>query len=199
MNPRTAHAAASRGFTLIELLVTIALIGILLGIAAPSFITFQRNSELTTTVNSFLAAASAARAEAMKRGLNAYVVPRTAGNWATGWVAFVDGGATATADNVASRATTSNAADIRVTTADPIPARVSVQIVSDATAFNQAGVYYLRFNGQGYPTSFAGGFSGGAVQFTNGITTRRVVMNSSGRLRSCGSTDADCTPTPTGF
>ena len=100
MNRHTSRPVFCRGFTLIELLVTIALIGILLALAAPSFTTFQRNSELTTTVNSFIASATAVRAEAMKRGMNAYVVPRTAGNWAGGWVAFVDTDNSATASNL---------------------------------------------------------------------------------------------------
>ena len=63
------------GFTLIELMVTVAIGAVLMMVAAPSFIGFQRNSEMTSLTNALLAAANTARAEAMKTGMNAFVVP----------------------------------------------------------------------------------------------------------------------------
>ena len=55
---------AGAGFTLIELMVTLAIAAVLMMVAAPSFVGFQRNSEMTSVTNSLLAAANAARAEA---------------------------------------------------------------------------------------------------------------------------------------
>nr|MDH4446330.1 prepilin-type N-terminal cleavage/methylation domain-containing protein [Acidovorax sp.] len=73
------------GFTLIELVVTIAIAAVLMAVAAPSFIGFQRNSELTSVTNSLISATNAARAEAMKTGMNAFVVPTANGNdWSAG-------------------------------------------------------------------------------------------------------------------
>ena len=78
------------GFTLIELMVTIAIASILLMIATPSFVAFQRNSELTSLANSFIAAVNATRGEAMKVGRHAMAVPADGTNWSSGWTVFVD-------------------------------------------------------------------------------------------------------------
>ena len=91
LRPPPAHARAA-GFTLIELMVTIAIAAILLMIGVPSFVAFQRNSELTSATNSLVAAISAAKGEAMKRGQSAVVVPTPPSNsWKDGWTVFVDG------------------------------------------------------------------------------------------------------------
>ncbi|OUM04123.1 GspH/FimT family pseudopilin [Variovorax sp. JS1663] len=89
MNKRRPHAGAS-GFTLIELLVAIAIAVILLMIGVPSFVTFQRNSELTSATNTLVAAINAARGEAMKRSMSALIVPASGSDWGTGWTVFVD-------------------------------------------------------------------------------------------------------------
>ncbi|WP_053845538.1 GspH/FimT family pseudopilin [Paracidovorax avenae] len=86
-----SHVRPARGFTLIELMVTIALVAIMLAIAAPSFVSFKRNSELTSIANNFLAALNAARTEAMKRNMFAMVMPANNDNdWSQGWTVFVD-------------------------------------------------------------------------------------------------------------
>ena len=79
----------SAGFTLIELVVTIAIAAVLAALAVPSFIQYQRNSELTSLTNSLLAAVNAAKGEAMKTGRNAFVIPKGSG-WNSGWIVYVD-------------------------------------------------------------------------------------------------------------
>ena len=79
----------SRGFTLIELIMVMAIIVVLAVVAIPNFVTFQRNSQLTSTANGLLASINAARGEAMKRNQTAFVVPNTGTDWTTGWKVFV--------------------------------------------------------------------------------------------------------------
>ena len=59
--------AAMRGFTLIELMVAIAIAALLVILAAPSFITFLRNSEIRSTSESIINGLRAAAAEAANR------------------------------------------------------------------------------------------------------------------------------------
>jgi type IV fimbrial biogenesis protein FimT len=93
----------SRGFTLIEVLVVIAIVGILVGLAAPSFSSMIRSSGMTSTVNTFLADMRYARSEAIRRGggvvmcrsSNPEAVNPTCGTgsivgWESGWIIFHD-------------------------------------------------------------------------------------------------------------
>ena len=89
----------SHGFTLTELLVALAVAGLMLGLAAPSFDLFRRNNRLTAAANDFLAATQVARTEAIKRQLPvsmcASANPTNAGAACSGppfngWIVFVD-------------------------------------------------------------------------------------------------------------
>lgn len=92
------HAVSSRGFTLVELLVTVAIIAILAGLAAPSFVQFLARQAVTSQANEFASALRTARSEALKRGLPVRVCrianPATAtptcattvGDWRNGWL-----------------------------------------------------------------------------------------------------------------
>nr|WP_264080799.1 GspH/FimT family pseudopilin [Paracidovorax avenae] len=81
---RRLVARHARGFTLIELMVTMVLVAVLLRIGIPSFVSFQRNSELTSAANGLLSSVNSARTEAMKRNMNAGVVPASGSSWAGG-------------------------------------------------------------------------------------------------------------------
>jgi type IV fimbrial biogenesis protein FimT len=93
---------SSSGFTLIEAMVVISLTAILVAIGVPSFRTFTATRAVTAHVSELAGAIRLARAEAIKRGTNVTIC-RTAdpnadppvcsnGDWATGWVVFVDRG-----------------------------------------------------------------------------------------------------------
>lgn len=80
-----------RGFTLIEALVVIALIAVLLGVAAPSFVTFTASQRVKTASFDLYAALTFARSEAIKRRQAVTVAPASGTDWATGWTVSVGG------------------------------------------------------------------------------------------------------------
>ena len=181
-----------RGFTLIELMVTLAIASVLMMVAAPSFVGFQRNSEMTSVTNSLLAATSAARAEAMKTGMNALVVANGDGSsWSAGWTVFVD----RDRDNAYSAT-----ADTTVMVQAATPSYITI------TGNNNAALTpaYIMFSSSGYAKSY--GTSPGVPNLALSIVrndvpsaqaaaeTRRLVVGRSGRVRSCRpSTDSSCT------
>ncbi|MDD5275586.1 MAG: GspH/FimT family pseudopilin [Methylovulum sp.] len=87
------------GFTLVELLVTIAIIGITLGLAVPSFNTFISNTRMVSATNNLVDALNIARSKAISTHFNTVVAPITAGNWGSGLQVFTDKNNNATADN----------------------------------------------------------------------------------------------------
>ena len=187
----------SAGFTLIELIVTVAIGAVLMMVAAPSFIGFQRNSEMTSLTNALLAAANTARAEAMKTGMNALVVPSGNGSdWTAGWVVFVD----KNRDNAYSAT-----ADTTVLVQGATPSYITITGTGNA-AISPAS--YIMFDSSGYAKSY--GSSPGVANLTLSIVrsdvpsaqadaeTRRIVVALTGRVRSCRpSTDSACTSSAT--
>lgn len=181
----SARPSAARGFTLIEILVTFSVLAVMLVLAAPSFVAFQRNSELTTTANSFLASLAVARAEATKRQLNAFVEAGSpdsaaAGTWASGWFAYID------VDNSHGYTT----GDILLSKSDALPNSVEVNVTAAATAFvdASAGVNrpYVMFNGSGFRRTLGGAFvTDGVLELRNvvGGEIRCIAASPSGRMR----------------
>ena len=182
----------SRGFTLIELMITVSIAAILMMVAVPSFTAYRRNAELTSVANKVVGSINAARGEALKRGMTAFIVPLDNGtNWDVGWAAFVDKSAT--------RQQTYNAtAEGVVSIQQAVPSGISV--VDNRTAPDNG---YLMFDASGFSRTKAGGF--GALALTiqrNDVAaadlpqqTRFVIVSSTGRVRVCkplSSDDAKC-------
>ncbi len=193
---RTVRAAGAAGFTLIELLVTISILAILLSLAVPSFITFQKNSELTSAANSLVSALNAARSEAMKRNLNAMVVPLDSGrtNWSKGWIVFVD----TDLDGVYTAGT-----DQLLFTRDALPSYIAVT-GTDSAALTPS---YILYNGSGFLRTTAGASAtnttlsiarndvSGSVGYAQ---IRRLKVALTGRIRVCtptSGTDVACAAT----
>jgi len=97
-------ASRSKGFTLIELIITIAVLGVVISLAAPSFNSLIRNTKSTTLTGEFVAALNFARTEAIKRGRNISICPSldkiscaTKDDWTKGWIVAIDDATSITA------------------------------------------------------------------------------------------------------
>jgi type IV fimbrial biogenesis protein FimT len=80
------------GFTLIELMITVSILGILLGIGLPSFVTFINNNKITDEANSLIYSLHMARSEAIKRGTDVQVALAFIPDWdsLSGWKVIAD-------------------------------------------------------------------------------------------------------------
>ncbi|MFN4325463.1 MAG: GspH/FimT family pseudopilin [Azonexus sp.] len=87
------------GVTLVELMITLAVLGVLLAIAVPSFNALIASSRVSASTNELLAAMAQSRSEAIRRGQRVVLCIQdpnnpgqctNAGSWEQGWMAFVD-------------------------------------------------------------------------------------------------------------
>ncbi|MEP6720203.1 MAG: GspH/FimT family pseudopilin [Variovorax sp.] len=190
MNP--LHRRRPAGFTLIELMVTLTIGAILLMIAAPSFVSFQRNSELTSAANSLVAAINAARGEAMKRGMSAVLVPASGtSDWSQGWTVFVDMNRNQAFDS---------ATDVLVLQQRALSSYFTAS--GEGTAKDTPA--YIMFDASGYTKTSTATFRSLTMTITrNDLTgtaqteqTRRIVIAKTGRARTCRpAADTSCTTT----
>lgn len=81
---RPTRKHESRGFTIIEVLVVVAVVGVLVAVAVPSFGTFMQSTRLRSASSGLYEALTIARSEAIKRGVSVTVSP-VGGAWAAGW------------------------------------------------------------------------------------------------------------------
>ncbi len=73
------------GFTIIELMIVVVVLGVLMGIAVPSFMEMIKNNRITTNANEFATACSLARIEAVKRGTGTVIVANAGGGTSNEW------------------------------------------------------------------------------------------------------------------
>lgn len=82
-----------------ELMITITVLGILLGLAVPTFREFSRNNSVTAAQNDLVTSFNLARSEALRRNRPVSVCASADGatcgdetEWSSGWIAFTDRG-----------------------------------------------------------------------------------------------------------
>ena len=160
-------------------------------IAAPSFVSFQRNSELTSLANSFIAAVNATRGEAMKVGRRAMAVPADGTNWSNGWTVFVDNNGNSTLDATTDRIVLQQAA-------------LASYFTASGSGTAGATPPYVLFDASGYAKTKTAGFGALTLTITRNdlsgadqtAQTRRIVIAKTGRARVCRpATDTTCTTT----
>jgi type IV fimbrial biogenesis protein FimT len=167
---RTIPIFQHRGFTLIEMIVVLSIIGIVLGIAIPSFTSFIRSNRLTTTANDFVSALTLARSEAVTRGVTVTMCKSaslsacvTTGNWDQGWVVFMD----------------PNNDGAIASTADIL--RVHEALSGNATLIKTGS----ETNRISYaPTGFPSMLVTGTVTLTIGSSVINIILNNTGRVRT---------------
>lgn len=165
------------GFTLLELMITIAIAGILIGIAIPSFTSIISSNRLTAHANELVTALNLARNEAVKRGVSVTVrkvddnssTNKGAGaNWEDGWDVFTDADSDGNFE----------AGDILIRTYDPLKFSYTLR----GNNFSN----FIRFTSTGQSNT-NGSFvicdnsDGNNVPEAN--TSRLIIINSVGRAR----------------
>ena len=180
-HPGIGHALrrSVNGFTLIELLITISIGVLLMVVAVPAFVSFQRNAQLSEAVSNFIAATNATRANAMKQGINTYLVPNSGINWGSGWLVFADSNWSKTYDVGTEEVIVSHEAPDS-----------SISITIPTTSSFSSG--YVLFNGSGYPRLKSGGFGGGTLVMSNGTRSSSIIIDPAGRVRSCTTGSSGC-------
>ena len=183
--------APAHGFTLVELMVTVALIAIMMAIAAPGYVTFQRNSELTSLANGLLAAINTARGEAMKRGSYATVIPVDGADWGSGCLVFIDMDRNSAYDS---------ATDKQIYVSTALPSYLSVR--ANGTA--GPGSPHISFDASGFSSPLSSTvtleLSRNDVDAKDYSQIRSIKVAKTGRVRVCtpsSEVDSTCPLLPT--
>ena len=182
-----------RGFNLIEVLVTLAVLGILIALGAPSLAEFLQNQQVRAATEVIVNGMQVARGEALRRNLAVQMViePASSG-WTSGWTiceAAVEpcDSTTLTTDAtlvIQSRSPEEGTGNARVT---PVAADLVTPAV--AVTFSPLGSVVPNFNAS--PTlARADVFSLRNACISDGGPTRclRVVVSGGGSIRMCDPT-----------
>ncbi|MEW6445764.1 MAG: GspH/FimT family pseudopilin [Pseudomonadota bacterium] len=194
---RTAPATATRptstcdgpysrqsGFTVIELMVTIAVAGIILALAVPSFQSSIASNRLVAATNQMVSALNQAKSEALRRNARAVLCKddgsgqcsTASGPWSNGWIVFVD---------VAPFGSPTPA----IATGDITIARGTLQ--GDlAVRGNGTAAQYIAFTPNGMTRNYASGATASVTlrvcstssSLSDDMRARDILVNSSGRI-----------------
>jgi type IV fimbrial biogenesis protein FimT len=85
-----------KGMTITELMTTLAVIGVSVSIAVPSYRATMNNNRRTAAINALYQTSQTARSEAITRNVQVTICPSASGNnceavgWNQGWIFFAD-------------------------------------------------------------------------------------------------------------
>lgn len=153
---RFAPSTRPKGFTLVELMVCVAVLGVVVSLAAPSFAETIAANRLTTQTEALRGALSLARAEAVRRAQPVTLRSNDAETYSKGWSVFPD----ADANGAASSATD---------TADGLPLQVTAA---------------FKGNGKTSRVTRSAGAAPFAYSAATGSDRIRVTFNSRGAVSS---------------
>ena len=162
-----------QGFSLVELMTVIAIASILLAIAVPSFRAMLQTQRITAATNDFFAAIRLARSESVQRGRRIDLVPTDPnGDWAKGWVVFVDNNNNQKPESGEQVIFTNGAV------ADGI--KIEANLTDSSTQ-------YLAYNGTGRTRTNLSSETPqfGSFLFKLDKQSRKIILNMLGRPRVC--------------
>jgi type IV fimbrial biogenesis protein FimT len=197
------------GFSLVELVVALAVAGLLLGFAAPSFESMMRENRRDTALYGLMGDLQFARSEAIKRSARVSVCARssvdadacstaTLAPWEGGWLVFVDDGATP--------GVYESADETLLRVSEPVHSSFQIKTIARTatSALSDARSNFVRFGPRGTSNWRGGGYlmlcdedtdndsRASAINLTLSGDLRRARRDGSGALISAFGTEPTC-------
>lgn len=172
--PAQRQAPRQAGFTLVELLTTVAIVGVLAAVAAPSFNAFNVRERLKGAATNLYTDLQFARSEAVQRNAPITVSFNAGSSWCYG----IHQGSTAC--NCAS----ANSCSIKTVSSSSFPTITLAQ--AQFSSLNGAASWYAISPLRGQSLDASGNpVSGSATFEAEGSLAMRGDLNAVGRLRLC--------------